>query len=189
MQKYPRGSRGSPAKGVVWEDCSAGSNPAFGAKKEQVKRPVLFWRRKTDVKVPRITRGVRARRQNGEREISKKLVFADDAPLRSNGMPPSVKRPVLFWRGGLEELAITRGTSCPLSRPLIMVGRGESSERICRARTATKGGDYLMPPATAQGERYRIINSDTPSLALWEGIAFIERSCAVGKYATFCAWP
>ena len=32
MQKYPRGSRGSPAKGVVWEDRSEGSNPSFCAK-------------------------------------------------------------------------------------------------------------------------------------------------------------
>ncbi len=41
MQKYPRGSRGSPAKGVVWENRSAGSNPAFCAKKRQVS-PVVF---------------------------------------------------------------------------------------------------------------------------------------------------
>ena len=31
MQKYPSGSRGSPAKGVVWDNRSAGSNPAFCA--------------------------------------------------------------------------------------------------------------------------------------------------------------
>ena len=33
MQKYPSGSRGSPAKGVVWENRSEGSNPSFCAKK------------------------------------------------------------------------------------------------------------------------------------------------------------
>ncbi len=32
MQKYPRGSRGSPAKGVVWENRSEGSNPSFCAR-------------------------------------------------------------------------------------------------------------------------------------------------------------
>ena len=31
MEKYPRGSRGSPAKGVVCVKRSAGSNPAFSA--------------------------------------------------------------------------------------------------------------------------------------------------------------
>ena len=39
MQKYPSGSRGSPAKGVVWDNRSAGSNPAFCA-----KLPRLFLR-------------------------------------------------------------------------------------------------------------------------------------------------
>ena len=33
MQKYPRGSRGSPAKGVVWENRSTSSNLVFCAKK------------------------------------------------------------------------------------------------------------------------------------------------------------
>ena len=32
VEKYPSGSRGSPAKGVVWDNRSAGSNPAFSAK-------------------------------------------------------------------------------------------------------------------------------------------------------------
>ena len=32
MQKYPRGSRGSPAKGVVWENRSTSSNLVFCAK-------------------------------------------------------------------------------------------------------------------------------------------------------------
>ena len=36
MQKYPRGSRGSPAKGVVWENRSTSSNLVFCAKKRQV---------------------------------------------------------------------------------------------------------------------------------------------------------
>ena len=42
MQKYPRGSRGSPAKGVVWENRSAGSNPAFCAKKDHRLSVVFF---------------------------------------------------------------------------------------------------------------------------------------------------
>ena len=32
MEKYPRGRRGSPAKGVVWVNRSPGSNPGFSAK-------------------------------------------------------------------------------------------------------------------------------------------------------------
>ena len=32
LEKYPRGSRGSPAKGVVCDECSEGSNPSFSAK-------------------------------------------------------------------------------------------------------------------------------------------------------------
>ena len=32
LQKYPRGRRGSPAKGVVREERSQGSNPCFSAK-------------------------------------------------------------------------------------------------------------------------------------------------------------
>ena len=32
MEKYPRGRRGSPAKGVVRENRSQGSNPCFSAK-------------------------------------------------------------------------------------------------------------------------------------------------------------
>ena len=31
MEKYPRGRRGSPAKGVGWVDCREGSNPSFSA--------------------------------------------------------------------------------------------------------------------------------------------------------------
>ena len=31
MEKYPRGQRGSPAKGVVWDNRSEGSNPSFSA--------------------------------------------------------------------------------------------------------------------------------------------------------------
>ena len=40
-EKYPRGRRGSPAKGVVWQNRSEGSNPSFSAKMnptEPVKR-------------------------------------------------------------------------------------------------------------------------------------------------------
>ena len=32
MEKYPRGRRGSPAKGVVLDKGSPGSNPGFSAK-------------------------------------------------------------------------------------------------------------------------------------------------------------
>ena len=35
MEKYPSGRRGSPAKGVVWDNCSEGSNPSFSAKVAQ----------------------------------------------------------------------------------------------------------------------------------------------------------
>ena len=42
MQKYPRGSRGSPAKGVVWENRSTSSNLVFCAKKRQVLRLSFF---------------------------------------------------------------------------------------------------------------------------------------------------
>ena len=33
MEKYPRGRRGSPAKGVGWVNWREGSNPSFSAKK------------------------------------------------------------------------------------------------------------------------------------------------------------
>ena len=42
MEKYPRGSRGSPAKGVVCDKRSAGSNPAFSAKHYRTLASVLF---------------------------------------------------------------------------------------------------------------------------------------------------
>ena len=42
MQKYPRGSRGSPAKGVVWENRSTSSNLVFCAKKRQVFTCLFF---------------------------------------------------------------------------------------------------------------------------------------------------
>ena len=32
VEKYPRGRRGSPAKGVGWDNCREGSNPSFSAK-------------------------------------------------------------------------------------------------------------------------------------------------------------
>ena len=31
VEKYPRGRRGSPAKGVGWDNCREGSNPSFSA--------------------------------------------------------------------------------------------------------------------------------------------------------------
>ena len=44
MEKYPSGSRGSPAKGVVCEECSVGSNPTFSAKvKNRLKMAVFAW--------------------------------------------------------------------------------------------------------------------------------------------------
>ena len=67
MQKYPRGSRGSPAKGVVWEDCSAGSNPAFCAKKEMDVCPSPFWRRRR-ARTRELSR-VRARGGNGDGKL------------------------------------------------------------------------------------------------------------------------
>ena len=36
-------------------------------------------------------------------------------------------------------------TSCPLSQALITLGRGEMSERICRARTVTEHGGDITP--------------------------------------------
>ena len=42
MQKYPRGSRGSPAKGVVLDNGSAGSNPAFCATIKDGRLSVLY---------------------------------------------------------------------------------------------------------------------------------------------------
>ena len=38
MRKYPSGRRGSPAKGVVGDEPSPGSNPGFSAKKERLLR-------------------------------------------------------------------------------------------------------------------------------------------------------
>ena len=37
-EKYPRGRRGSPAKGVVRENRSEGSNPSFSANKKDIHR-------------------------------------------------------------------------------------------------------------------------------------------------------
>ena len=34
VEKYPRGRRGSPAKGVGWDNCREGSNPSFSAKEK-----------------------------------------------------------------------------------------------------------------------------------------------------------
>ena len=38
MEKYPRGRRGSPAKGVVRDERSEGSNPSFSAKQKPCNR-------------------------------------------------------------------------------------------------------------------------------------------------------
>ena len=38
LEKYPSGRRGSPAKGVVGDEPSPGSNPGFSAKKERLLR-------------------------------------------------------------------------------------------------------------------------------------------------------
>ena len=53
MQKYPSGSRGSPAKGVVLENGSAGSNPAFCAKTSRgiFPRLVLIYGNRRDLRV------------------------------------------------------------------------------------------------------------------------------------------
>ena len=40
-EKYPRGRMGSPAKGVVCDKRSEGSNPSFSAKKPQ-KAPIFY---------------------------------------------------------------------------------------------------------------------------------------------------
>ena len=44
-EKYPRGRRGSPAKGVVREERSQGSNPCFSAKQngQVFTCPFLFY--------------------------------------------------------------------------------------------------------------------------------------------------
>ncbi len=43
MQKYPSGRRGSPAKGVDWDNRCEGSNPSFCAKRTLIhKINVLF---------------------------------------------------------------------------------------------------------------------------------------------------
>ena len=42
MEKYPRGSRGSPAKGVVCDKRSEGSNPSFSATKRHPKKGAFF---------------------------------------------------------------------------------------------------------------------------------------------------
>ena len=42
LEKYPRGRRGSPAKGVVRVNRSQGSNPCFSASKSSTLKRVLF---------------------------------------------------------------------------------------------------------------------------------------------------
>ena len=46
MEKYPRGSRGSPAKGVVRVKRSEGSNPSFSAKLDSVHAESNFVNKK-----------------------------------------------------------------------------------------------------------------------------------------------
>ena len=38
VEKYPRGRRGSPAKGVGWDNCREGSNPSFSATEGRAQR-------------------------------------------------------------------------------------------------------------------------------------------------------
>ena len=42
MEKYPRGRRGSPAKGVAGVEPGPGSNPGFSAKKDAVFHGVFL---------------------------------------------------------------------------------------------------------------------------------------------------
>ena len=44
MEKYPRGRRGSPAKGVVCDERSEGSNPSFSAIKTHTKGALKLYR-------------------------------------------------------------------------------------------------------------------------------------------------
>ena len=43
LQKYPRGRRGSPAKGVGCVKRREGSNPSFCARKETLRNQSLFY--------------------------------------------------------------------------------------------------------------------------------------------------
>ena len=40
MEKYPRGRRGSPAKGVVCDERSEGSNPSFSANRNLIRTQI-----------------------------------------------------------------------------------------------------------------------------------------------------
>ena len=42
VEKYPRGRRGSPAKGVGWDNCREGSNPSFSAKSPEMPINTAF---------------------------------------------------------------------------------------------------------------------------------------------------
>ena len=47
VEKYPRGRRGSPAKGVGWDNCREGSNPSFSANPQSLRLCgffVILWR-------------------------------------------------------------------------------------------------------------------------------------------------
>ena len=77
LQKYPRGSRGSPAKGVVWENRSEGSNPSFCAKKRGYPTVSSFFGVRGALRNLGLSR-VRAREQKEVKyEISTKLVTTD----------------------------------------------------------------------------------------------------------------
>ncbi len=43
LEKYPRGRRGSPAKGVGWDNCREGSNPSFSAKSSHLQDVGFFF--------------------------------------------------------------------------------------------------------------------------------------------------
>ena len=47
VEKYPRGRRGSPAKGVGWDNCREGSNPSFsaliGSEYDEYTEPLQFY--------------------------------------------------------------------------------------------------------------------------------------------------
>ena len=89
MQKYPRGSRGSPAKGVVWETV-ARVRISSSAPKKDVRKGVLFWRfsRKELVNYPR----VRARGGKGAVIVFLLGKSSPDAP------PEWAVYRLLFWR-------------------------------------------------------------------------------------------
>ena len=130
MQKYPRGSRGSPAKGVVWEDRSAGSNPAFCAKKGRpTGRPFLAQPR---VREPANCRGFARRARKDKRgkrtgvSSEEALRAAQNAAVRPFLAQPRVREPAncrgfarrarkdKMWKraGGVERGSSARSAEC-----------------------------------------------------------------------------